>query len=511
MRESDLDTAPDSGVPKRDDHPAGVRRILLIMACLAGVAAVPYLVPGLERLRPWEPGSTLPFAGLFEFKAPVRSAIAGVARKRHLGATDEDLLAAAPLPDAPNPVPARPSPAAATKLAALRVDPSEYAGMTRSIEGPHDAMRHFYRRLVKVARKKPGAVARVFVYSDSVNGADRVSSAMRKHFQDRFGDAGKGWVPIAPGWRYQRHQDVRWSQQRRWRTYVVNRGNAPLDRYGLGGVLAVNVSPGAGATFATAGSSEVAGHRVSRFRLFYQAWPEGGEVLLSVDGKAPEQLSTRSAQVEDRTYDVDVPDGEHELELKVPEPGSFRGYGVVMERDGPGVVIDGLQLIGAFARVLKNFDVQHWQKQIRTRGTDLMVFWLGGNDAISRSVPFVHEDFVRDYSEVIRRARGGRPEASCLIVSVLDSEDRIRGRMRTRPRVPHVVAAQQEVADRTGCAFLNAFEATGGYGTMRRWYRSSPRLVDADYRHLTEAGARVVGTLFYKALLKGYDDYLSEQ
>jgi hypothetical protein len=35
--------------------------------------------------------------------------------------------------------------------------------------------------------------------------------------------------------------------------------------------------------------------------------------------------------------------------------------------------------------------------------------------------------------------------------------------------------------------------------------------VTGDYRHLTEAGARVVGTLFHKALLKGYDDHLARR
>ncbi|MFW6049566.1 MAG: GDSL-type esterase/lipase family protein [Myxococcota bacterium] len=510
VAENENAAATPAPTDPRDDHPAGVARVLWIMAILAAIAGVPYLVPGLERVQPWQPGGRVPFAGLFEFKSPVQSAIAGVARKQEVSLSDDDLLASAPLPEASKPSEPRESPAAQpAEVESLRIDPSEYAAMTRAIEGPDGAMEHFYRRLMAVARDEPGAVARVAVYSDSINGADRVSSAMRKHFQDRFGDAGKGWVPISPGWRYHRHQDVEWSQHRRWRTYVVNRGNGPLDRYGLGGVLSVNVSPKARATFATAGNDEVAGHRVSRFELFYQAWPEGGDVLLSVDGNEPERLSTRSASVEDRTHTIEVPDGKHALELEVPDRGSFRGYGVVMEREGPGVVVDGLQLIGAFARVLRNWDVDHWQDQIRTRGTDLMVFWLGGNDAVSSSVPFIHDRFVESYAEVLRRARGGRSEASCLVISVLDSADKVDGRIRSHRRVPRLVEAQKQAADRAGCAFLDAYEATGGRGTMRRWYRSSPRLVTTDYRHLTEAGARVVGSLYYEAILEGYDRFLA--
>jgi hypothetical protein len=480
------------------------------MALVGTGAMVPYAAPGLEDFRPWQPGNPIPFAGLFEFKPPVRSALGGVTRKGEIHRSTEDLLKVAPLPEAAE----APQPAAAVQpppdLAPYRVDPDEYAGMTRAIVGPPKAMAHFHRRLLAAAREEPGAVARIAVYSDSINGADRVSSFLRRKLQERFGDAGKGWVPIAPGWRYQRHQDVDWSTERRWRTYVVNRGNAPADRYGLGGVLALNVAPGARATFATV-RDEGAGRRVSRYQLYYQAWPGGGDVTLRVGDAEAQRISTQAPKVEDRVHDVEVTDGAHSLEVRAGDRGTFRGYGVVMERDRPGVVVDGLQLIGAFVRVLRNFDVSHWQHQLRTRETDLVVFWLGGNDAVSSSVPFVRDRFVSNYTEVVRRAKQARPQASCLIISVLDSADKVKGHVRTRSRVPGLVEAQQDVATATGCAFLNAYEAIGGQGTMRRWYHSSPRLVEGDYRHLTEAGSRVVGSLFYKAILKSYDDHLAGQ
>jgi lysophospholipase L1-like esterase len=477
---------------------------------LAGtLCMVPYAAPGLEALRPWQPGSPIPFTGLFEFKPPVRAAIGGVAGKGEVERTTEDLLRVAPLPEAKvvdDPLLEEAPP----DLAPYRIDPAEYGGMTRAIVGPPEAMAHFHDRLLAVARKELGAMVRVAMYSDSINGADRVSSVMRHQLQARFGDAGKGWVPIAPGWQYQRHQDVRWSTERKWRTYVVNRGNGPEHHYGLGGVVATNQAPGARASFATI-KGEGAGRRVSRYRLFYQAWPGGGDVTLHLDGGEPQRLSTHAPQVEDRFHDLEVSDGPHALEVRSGDPKTFRGYGVVMERDRPGVVVDGLQLIGAFVRVLRNFDVAHWQRQLRERETDLVVFWLGGNDAVSSSVPFVRDRFVSNYTEVIQRARRARPKMSCLVISVLDSADKVGGQVRTRTRVPQLVEAQQEVAEATGCAFFNAYEAIGGHGTMRRWYRSSPRLVEGDYRHLTEAGSRVVGTLFYKAMLKAYDEHLASQ
>ena len=43
---------------------------------------------------------------------------------------------------------------------------------------------------------------------------------------------------------------------------------------------------------------------------------------------------------------------------------------------------------------------------------------------------------------------------------------------------------------------------------MRAWFRTEPRLAFGDFRHATPAGYRVIGNMLYKALLKGFADYL---
>jgi hypothetical protein len=46
---------------------------------------------------------------------------------------------------------------------------------------------------------------------------------------------------------------------------------------------------------------------------------------------------------------------------------------------------------------------------------------------------------------------------------------------------------------------------------MGRWYTGEPRLVSADFIHPMPAGARIVGTLLYQALLDGYNRYKLKQ
>lgn len=369
------------------------------------------------------------------------------------------------------------------------------------IVDPQGTMEHFYRQLDAVAAKRTKAVARIAVYGTSINGADRVTSRIRHRLQKRFGDAGRGWVGIAPGWSSHHYQDVEWTTHT-FRTNVVNRGKLDHGRYGLGGVIAFNRGIGSKASFGTV-SKGPSNRSASRFRLFYQAYPEGGDVLLQVEGGAEKRVSTRATKIEDRVAELRVPPGPHTFWVRVGE-GALRLYGAVMENDGPGVVVDGLSMIGASVLMMDNFDGAHLSKQVALRSPDLLVFWLGGNDVPAKR--FRREYFVERYGRMIARARRGRPEASCLVLSVLDKGHYHNGRVRSRHFTLPVIEAQQAVARQQGCAYYNLFEAQGGEGSAGRWHRQSPRLVVADYMHLTGAGARHVGDMITDAILRGYQN-----
>jgi lysophospholipase L1-like esterase len=373
------------------------------------------------------------------------------------------------------------------------------------IEDPSGNLRHFFDRLRAAEAGRRDGIARISMYGESTNATDRVTSAIRRQLQAVFGDAGKGFIPVVPGWPTQAHQDASWHRSGPWQTWVVNRRGHPLQRYGLGGVLAQSRNGNARAEFATVREGPI-GRAVSRFTLFYQAYEGGGGVELRVDGAAPAVVETQAAETEDRVHTMQVADGAHELELRPTDDRPVRLYGVVMERDRPGVVVDGLMLVGAFTRVLGQFDRAHWQRQIALRETDLLVFWLGGNDAIATSTGFSPTRYTDDFERSIRTARAGRPSASCLVVSVMDAAEASEGRVRTLDRIPRVVDAQREVASRTGCAFFDLFHAAGGQGTMARWRASNPRLAEGDFRHLTPAGAEAVGTRIVEALLASYRD-----
>src|SRR5690606_25747498 len=140
-------------------------------------------------------------------------------------------------------------------------------------------------------------------------------------------------------------------------------------------------------------------------------------------------VETRSEETKEAWLPLELPEGRHVFKIRAEGHGSSRGYGVVMERQGPGLVWDEVAIIGAFTQRLDHHDPDHLRGQLARRQLDLMVFLLGGNDTLRnrtdlhRSRPMT--PYENEFRAVIRKFRGARPEAGCLVMSVTDHGDPI--------------------------------------------------------------------------------------
>lgn len=520
------DRAPRS----RDDTGRALKRLGLVGVTCALLAVVPYLAPGLARFRPWVPGERPPLARLFAhwdnvqlpgfagagsgYHAPARPTKRlekelGSAVARNLGEPPEHAVGQADRggQGAP-PTPTGRTPGVSGGPAAVHIDPHEYDGIDVEIEDPgHRGLAPFYEALLRTARKRKHAVTRIAHYGDSSIATDLITYTVRRRLQKRFGDAGHGFLLIARGTMPWGHRDVVHHSSDGWELRQIVRTSLRSGLYGYGGVQ-YRGAPGAWSVFGTDSDAPV-GRRVSRFELYYQQGRRGGRVEIDVDGERTRVVDTRADRTGPGYAVVKVPDGPHELKLRVLA-GMPVLYGVVMERDGPGVVYDSLGLVGARARRLLNFDATHIAEQIRHRGVNLLILGFGGNEADD---PDTHVDSYEDeFVQVIERMRAGRKDMGCLVFAPLDQARRNeRGNVTTIETIPMIVAAQKRAAEREGCAFYDTFEAMGGKGAMRRWYHSRPRLALSDFRHATPEGYEVIGNMFYKALLEDFADWLQSQ
>src|SRR3984957_13246770 len=116
------------------------------------------------------------------------------------------------------------APIAATPI--LRGLPAVHVPYLRVPPGSLDA---FYASL----RRKE--VTRILHYGDSPTTADSITSDVRRLLQERFGDAGHGFVLIAKPWAWYGHSGIG-LDAKGWKIEPASQKKAPDGYHGLGGV-----------------------------------------------------------------------------------------------------------------------------------------------------------------------------------------------------------------------------------------------------------------------------------
>lgn len=485
-----------------------IQHLATVTVFMLGACLLTYVVPSMKELRPWIPGEEdIPVVRLFmqwgdipafaghgaSYRTSANTETATERLAESVGETVASNLGTKPVVMPP-------------PEDALKIDPAEYDGIAVRIEDPTGrGMRPFYEALERTARGEKGALTRVGHYGDSSIATDLITSTVRDNLQARFGDGGHGFILAAKGFIPYKHRGVRQSSNPdAWDTREVVRRQDRDGRYGYGGVES-RAMRGAWARVGTAKRGEV-GKNATRFDVYYEERPRGGKFSVRLDKGERQTVSTKADEYGDGIYSIRAADGPHVLELHHARGAAAHLYGVVVERDGPGVVYDSLGLVGARANRLLNFDPDHIRRQLELRGANLIVLGFGGNEA---SDDRTEDAFYEDYMAVLERMRQGREVLGCLVFSPLDQARRERGRIRTLPTLPRIIAAQRRAAFDSGCAFYDTWQSMGGENAMRSWYDARPRLAMGDFRHATPAGYEVIGNMFYKALLAGFADYLA--
>ncbi|MFO0568562.1 MAG: hypothetical protein U0263_23070 [Polyangiaceae bacterium] len=362
-------------------------------------------------------------------------------------------------------------------------------------------LRGFYRALSRTRAKEAGAVTRVVHFGDSIVTSDYVSGTLRRKLQKQFGDAGHGFVLLANAWPAYFHNDVSRFASSGWLVSRIVGPLAPDGLYGLGGV-SFRAPPGSRARVGTAKSGNY-GRAVSRFTVAYVKEPAGGKAKLLVDGALKVELDTSAPATQVAYEELQVPDGEHELEL-VTTQGVTRGFGVVLERDVPGVVLDAIGIQGARVRFLDKQDDAHWAETLKWRKPDLLIYEFGANES-GDGFAYPMDEYQRTMKEVLEQGRRALPDAGCLVMAAMDRAEKKGTQLSTMPVIPAIVTEQRKAAKAVGCAFFDTYKAMGGAGSMAAWVERG--LGQADLTHPTGVGSEVLANWIYRALLSGFDEY----
>ncbi len=344
------------------------------------------------------------------------------------------------------------------------------------------ALDHFYAALRDLHVGQSRRTVRIVHFGDSPTTADLITGDARELLQERFGNAGPGFILIAKPWAWYGHHGV-----------DVSATGWKIDT-AVGSMREANYD------------LRLIAHDSTSIEVQYLEQPGGGNLDITADGAPVGTVNTAGDTKKDNATTISIPAGTKQVQLSVSE-APVQVFGVVFGRDSRGLTYDSLGLNGASTTVMSRaFNPQTFSAALEHRNPDLVVINYGTNESGYPS--YVEKQYGPELIRAIGRVRAALPNASILVMSPMDRGERSGDQINTMRAIPQIVDIQQRIAEQTGCGFFNTYQAMGGNGTMALWYNRHPPMVGADLIHPSPQGARIVAQLFTGQLLIGYERYM---
>lgn len=376
-------------------------------------------------------------------------------------------------------------------------------GLFVPIEGEAGALSHFHAALAELQAGSRERV-RVAVYGASHTQADVYPGYLRAYLQQRLGNGGRGFVPLVRVNGWHRTVDYVIEHSKGWKLEHAQRKDRRDDGwYGLLGASASSESKKDWARVSPRDPTDAASHG-SRYAISYLAQPGGGRFEVFVDGKKHAKVRTDSDTIRHGVHSFELPLGAHTVEVRPLGDGEVRVFGVTIEREEPGVVVDTLGIAGTRASNHLRWDETVWAAALAERDPDLVILAYGTNETTDE---YASTDvYRRELEQVVGRVRRAAPDASCVLVAPGDFPREVEpGVWATRPRLLELVEIQREVAEETGCGFFDTFTFMGGAGSMHTWATAQPQMASKDHIHLSKRGYVRLGMTLTDALVASFE------
>lgn len=360
-------------------------------------------------------------------------------------------------------------------------------------------LRPFWRQLAALEAGQRQEPVRVLWLGDSHTAADFMTDAVRREIQRRYGHGGPGFVRVGvPHYRHARARVELGGKWRRLPQQPSRRSTVSDGVFGLCGMRAVPEAK-AFASVRVQASTFDADDSV-RWALLVRLPGSSGllvgaggrsQRLTAPSGSAPEEPSSlgKLESVDGSSIQRFVFTTRAQDEVRIEHlAGSPEVFGVYIDGEAPGVVLDTCGVDGARIATVLAWEADTWQAEVRARAPDLAVLAYGTNEAFDDGSV---QRYAGEYARVMERMRAAVPELPCWIVGPPDASDRAG---RATVRVVEITELQRRAASDLGCGFVSARELMGGDGGFMAWRQASPPLARADGVHLSSEGYEKLGT-----------------
>ncbi len=365
------------------------------------------------------------------------------------------------------------------------------------LTGNISQMKYFYQALKNAKSSK----IRIAHFGDSEIEGDLITADLRNNFQSKFGGVGVGFLSITS-------QDINFRTTTKqtfsdnWKTTNVlsgsigtgNPDNLPM---GINGFMAT--PEGASwVRYETTGRYSTI-NSFNTVRVFYTDAKSSTIKYSFNDGADQTAQLLPGKDVKELT--LDYSSGAKSFKLTTTSANQADFYGVSLE-DGNGVYVDNFPWRGNTGLAFRDLNENALKDFDQLFNYKLIIINFGGNQVSSGDTDY--EWFEKQMIKIINNLKSVFPNTSFVLVGVGDKSKKVGTRLVTDPLVLKLIETQKRVAESTGIAFWNLFEAMGGKNSMVDWADANPPLAIKDYTHITLQGAKVIADLLYKALIAGY-------
>lgn len=355
-----------------------------------------------------------------------------------------------------------------------------------------------------------GTKTRIAFFGDSMIEGDLISSTLRYKLQKKFGGAGVGFVSAVDniaGFR----KTIYHTSSNNWKKYSILQP-AYISKTGISGYVfnpAVISKSKSGDSAISNSLSRVlfkpandSYDNLSAFdnvKLYYSF--SSPENFISVENGSLKRFALEGKNIVNELL-INKGNLTNSIQAYFHTSSPVDVYGFSFETE-KGVYVDNFSMRGNSGIPLSQMNPEIIKGFNNKFNYNLIVLQYGLNIASpdAKDVNWYKEKMI----SVINYFRNLIPNAEILILSVNDKSYRKGGVMTTEPVIPKIVEIQKQIAEETGTAFWNLFEAMGGKNSMSRWVKSKPPLANKDYTHFNREGAEKAGTFLYKQLMYHYN------
>jgi hypothetical protein len=180
-------------------------------------------------------------------------------------------------------------------------------------------------------------------------------------------------------------------------------------------------------------------------------------------------------------------------------------YGISIDNSW-GLTVDNIPLRGSSGLVFSKTDTLFLKKMYKELNVGMLILQFGGNIIPHNADDYkFYEVFFKRELGVLKRMLPGTP---IIVIGPSDMSLKENGRYQTYPSLEPVRDAMRKAALHSGYAFWDMYEAMGGKNSMPSWVYADPPLAISDFVHFNPRGARVIGEMFYNALVYEYNRWL---